>query len=313
LFQVPEPHPLDYDWRFENATVQALGAMIPRLGRMLIVGAPSVARFLQTLDRDMILVDRQPLQGIANHLVREAATFDLPNEPFAAAIIDPPWYPDKWRLWTTWVARAIGLGRDLFVSLWPSEARPNALLEINEIGAWLSDWAEIEWLGVSARYETPIFEQAAISASKDGMLAISPRVGRLLRLRVRRLPPPAQPSEPASTRLRFVIDDYQLGLRLGPGLGGSSSIRALTNKEKWIWPFVSERAPERGLIDLWSSRNEVASVGSPRGLAAAIRTALKKGDRKKDFERALMDFPELLEWQIPRPPHRRILEWHHRQ
>jgi hypothetical protein len=112
--------------------------------------------------------------------------------------------------------------------------------------------------------------------------------------------------------LRFAVDGYQLALRLGADSDDAPTIQALKNAERWIWPFISERAPERSLIDLWSSRNEVARVSNSRNLAAAIRTALK-AERKEEFERALRDFPSLLEWQIPHPPHGRILEWHHQQ
>jgi hypothetical protein len=184
-------------------------------------------------------------------------------------------------------------------------------LEITALNAWLSEWAEIESIQLSVRYDVPIFEEAAISASRDKKLAISPRVGHLLRLRVKRLPRPEQPVEQRDTWLRFVVDDYQLALRLVPDLGKVPAISALKDTERWIWPFVSERAPERNLIDLWSSRNEVATVSSSRDLATAIHTALK-AEREEQFESALRDFPALLEWQIPRPPHRRILEWHHR-
>jgi hypothetical protein len=308
----PEPHPLDYDWRFTHDTVQWLAELAPQHGETLILGAPSVARFLQASKRDVILVDRQPLQGVTKHLARDAATFALPTRAFARAIVDPPWYPHHWRLWTAWVARSIGMDRDIFVSIWPSETRPRAASEINAIDQWLSGWAEIESVPFPVRYETPIFEQAAISASGDGKLTASPGVGRLLRVHVKRLPPAERPLDQHPTWLRFTVNDYQLALRLDPAFAEVPSMRRLAKAHDWIWPFVSERAPERDLIDLWSSRNEVAIVSSSSALAGSIRTAIK-AMTVEEFDKALVNFPGLLEWQIPRPPYRRVLEWYHPQ
>jgi hypothetical protein len=308
----PEPHPLDYDWRFTHATVQWLAELAPQHGETLILGAPTVARFLQASKRDVFLVDRQPLQGVSNHWARDAATFALPNRAFAGAIIDPPWYPQYWRLWVTWVARSVGVDRDIFVSIWPSETRPNAALEINAIDQWLSGWAEIESVPFPMRYETPIFEQAAISAAGNKKFTASPGRGRLLRIHVKRLPPAEPPPVQHPTWLRFTINDYQLALRLGPGFADVPSMRRLSKTQDWIWPFVSKRAPERDLIDLWSSRNEVAIITSSSTLAKSIRMAIK-ATTVEEFERALLNWPGLLEWQIPRPPYRRVLEWHHPQ
>jgi hypothetical protein len=308
----PEPHPLDYDWRFTHDTVQLLAKLAPQQGETLILGAPSVARFLEASGRQVILVDRQPLQGVTKHLARDAATFALSPSVFAGAIVDPPWYPNRWRLWTAWVARSVGIDRDIFVSIWPADTRPSAASEIDSINQWLLNWSEIESLPFPVRYDTPIFERAAISASEDKNLAISPGVGSLLRVRVKRLPPAEGPIEQDPTWLRFIINDYQLALRREPTFGKIPSIHRLRKAHDWTWPFVSERAPERQLISLWSSRNEVAGVSSSSALVASIRTAIKS-TTVEQFEKALIKFPSLLDWQIPRPPYRRVLEWSHPQ
>jgi hypothetical protein len=292
--------------------VQRIAELAPHRGEVLILGAPSVARSLQGSNRTVFLVDRQPIQGVAKHLARDAATFPLPPRSFSGALIDPPWYPHHWRLWTAWVARSIGMGRDIFVSIWPLETRPSAASEINAIHDWLSGWAEIERVPFPVRYETPIFEQAAVSASGDSRLRASPGVGRLLRVHVQRLPAVERPLDQDPSWLRFTINDYQLALRLERNISAPPQMLRVANANEWIWPSVSRRAAKRDLIDLWSSRNEVAIVRGPNVLAAAIRTAIKAATVEQ-FENALVKFPGLLEWQIPRPPYRRVLEWHHPQ
>lgn len=310
----PEPHPLDYDWRFTNDTVEYLAKLAPQHGETLILGAPSVARFLQGSGQHVTLVDRQPLQGVANQIARDPATFDLPSRGFAAAILDPPWYPNCWRLWIAWVARTIGLDRDILASIWPAETRPSAESELARIYQWLLGWSEVERLPSVVRYQTPIFEQAAICASRDKRLAASPGVGHLLRIRATNIPPPEPPVEQRSTWRRFVINDYQLALRCEPSTGDAPSIRRLGEAQHWVWPFVSERAPERNLIGLWSSRNEVAVVSGSSTLASWITAAIKSTTAEQ-FEKTLERFGALalLEWQMPRPPYWRILEWHHPQ
>jgi hypothetical protein len=312
LFESPEPHPLDYDWRFEQNTVQALTDIVPATGRVLIVGAPSVARRVEMSERDVVLVDRQPLQGVANQYVREVASFTIPEESFAAAIVDPPWYPDTWRLWTAWTARFVRPNGELFVSIWPSDTRPHAADEISAIEAWASTWAKIETAALCLNYQIPVFEQAATAVADDKALAHSPRQGSLLRLRIKSVPTLNHGMQARTTWRRFVFNDYQLALRVGPTSNELPTLRALSRAKGWIWPYVSNRAPNRESIDLWSSHNEVAAITNSFEVATAIRNAAHT-QTAEEFERVLMRVPSLLQWQIPRPPYRRILEWHHQQ
>lgn len=308
---LPEPHPLDYDWRFTAETTQCVCELLPKRGRVLAVGAPSIARRIETSGGLVTLIDRQPLQGVRDHRVIEVGTDGLTAELCSAAFVDPPWYSMTLLRWTAWAAKFTALDGILIVSLWPDEVRPNGAEEADHVMKWMAGWSDVEIIPSIPRYERPIFELAALRASTSGFLASSPGEGRLLRLRVRRRPGIPDRSRPDDLWLRYVLDDYQLALRLD-GAKGTPVIRQHPAAAGWIWPYVSNRAPGREMINLWSSHNEVAIVGNPNKFAGALRRAVNT-PTARSFEAELRDQACLLTWDIPRPPYRRLLEWHHVQ
>lgn len=177
---------------------------------------------------------------------------------------------------------------------------------------WVRSWAEVQTLSLVTRYARPMFELAALRVSENGLLAASPGEGRLLRLQVRERPQIPHPTSTGKPWLRFVLNDYQLAVCLAEPDRTSLPMRKHPNAKGWIWPFVSKRAPGRSTINLWSSRNEVAIVENPQLLANALRLALKAPD-PRSFEAGLVGYEGLLEWEIPRPPYRRMFEWQHLQ
>jgi hypothetical protein len=76
-------------------------------GRVLALGAPSVARRLEAEGAIVTLVDRQPMQGVSGHVCSEVENFDV-QDAFDAAIIDPPWYALQLVDWAAVAARAVG-------------------------------------------------------------------------------------------------------------------------------------------------------------------------------------------------------------
>jgi hypothetical protein len=74
---------------------------------------------------------------------------------------------------------------------------------------------------------------------------------------------------------------------------------------------LCQRAPQRDLINLWSSHNEVALKNSHLAVEA-LRKALKASDPEA-FRDQLGLYSQLRDWDIPRPPYRRLLEWQHLQ
>lgn len=306
----PSPHPLDFDWRYDQETTYRLAEMVRGDGPVIALGVPSVARLL---DREMFsvtLVDRQPLQGVQNHVVGPIEDFGAVAE-FRTAVIDSPWYPRQLRDWSRVAARAVGVGRTVFVSVWPDHTRPYAAHELASVLAEVSRWANIERNVATLHYAEPLFEVVARAHESDPQLSRSPLVGELVRLDVRQLPDWDAGSQRREKWLRFTIDDYQLALRIDVATA-RDGIAVIDGADGWQWPYVSARAPCRDQIGLWSSSGEVAAIGDPCAVATTLRTALIK-PHSAGFEVALAAAPQLLSWRIPRPPFRRLIEWQHRQ
>lgn len=306
----PSPHPLDFDWRYDDATAKALATLLQASPPIVAIGAPSVARLLEAAGIDVTLVDRQPIQAMRQHVVCEAADFTA-DRRYRTAIVDPPWYPAQLSSWTEAGARAVGVGGTVFVSIWPNSTRPSAAAEATIALKGFSRWAHIHRNRAMLYYAVPYFETVAREQGEDADLARSPLVGELIRLEVHTIPPVRPRKDAAEQWLRFAIDDYQLAVRCRPG-DGPVRMEPVLSADGWRWPYVSARASGLNQIDIWSSHGEVARLGSSERMISILQRALHtlNGDA---FERALMEAPHLLSWRVPRPPFRRLIEWLHQQ
>jgi hypothetical protein len=113
--------------------VASLCELLPSAGSILAVGAPSIARHLESLGRTVVLVDRQPFQGVKKHHAIEPGSDGVVIERCEAAIVDPPWYPEHLRRWAAWAARIVGPDKDILVSVWPLGMRPGDAEEIRDL------------------------------------------------------------------------------------------------------------------------------------------------------------------------------------
>lgn len=303
----PWPHPLDFDWRYDEATAEALVSRIANLAPIVAIGAPTVVRLFEAAGGDVTLVDRQPIQAVRRHIVCDAADF-VADRNYRAALVDPPWYPAQLTCWSEVAARAVGPGGTVFVSVWPDVTRPSAAAELALIFNRFSQWAEISRNTATLHYVTPLFETVARKHGGTTQLSRSPLIGELVRLDVRTSPPVAVPKMAADKWLRLTIDDYQLAIRDRPGTG-PIRMEPVASADGWHWPYVSARAPGIDQIDIWSSHGEVATFGSSGRVIDIVRQAVSAPDADA-FERALIDVPALLAWRVPRPPYRRVIEWH---
>ncbi len=309
---LPEPHPLDFDWRFTSETVEEFVALIGKKKGLLAVGTPSIARRFCLLGREVVLVDRQPFHFEGNHSQVEIDSNTPEIAGFCTAVVDPPWYPEHVMTWIAWSARSVGLGGQIYASIWPPDTRPAGESEFKEVIKWLEGWSTVSLHNQHPRYDLPLFESGSMQAGLNQDLSISPRIGRLLKINVRSLPEVPPLENKKEKWLRFVFDDYQLALRLRQENSTGPAIYPVPGIENCRWPYVSRRAPGRDLIDIWSSRNEVAVVTGSEKVADILRqVALAKSQAA--FHTALSAVPLLANWKIPRPPYRRVSEWAHLQ
>ncbi len=307
---LPSPHPLDYDWRFDSSTAKKITEMLSGANSVLALGAPTVARLLEAAGKNVTLVDRQPIQAVRDHIV--SAVEDFVSEPiFDAAIIDPPWYPTHLEAWTRIAGRSVRIGAPILLSTWPKDTRPSAETELTEVFGYFSTWSAIERNVGQVRYIEPSFESVARRISDSRRLSRSPLRGELVHLRVKCHPDPLLKRNTGTVWHRFVINQYQLAVRLGEQ-ASPSGIRPLPMATGWLWPFVSARATGVENISIWSSGGEVGIVGDTETTIGAIRNALDCQNIGA-FEQKLAKVPELLEWRLPRPPYERLIEWQHLQ
>lgn len=312
MVELPEPHPLDFDWRFTASTIKEISELLPRLLPVLAVGAPSLARALQGEGRDVLLIDRQPIQGVRSHLPIEVGSVLAAKGLPSFAVVDPPWYPADLTRWIAWVANLVGAEGSIIVSIWPESTRATAADEVDSFFRWCSAWAKVELLTMVPQYETPVFEKESILFSSVNDLSRSPGFGRLIKIRVLDIPKIPREQRTQSSWLRFILNNYQLALRLDLQEPTKPALVPHPQSIGWRWPFVSRRAPEREMISLWSSRNEVAIINNSNDLASCLRSAFK-ADNGADFLQLLGAYPSLLEWELPKPPYWRYLEWCHQQ
>jgi hypothetical protein len=308
--EVPEPHPLDFDWRFTAAAARLLAGMAARRSPALCVGTPSVARLLETGGRDVLLVDRQPFQPVRSKVSADPSTDDPLSSSFSVAVVDPPWYPEVYRRWIAWAAAHVGEGGEILASLWTIETRPGAADERDEVLEWIASWAGVEIEAGALEYLTPAFETAAALARGDAPPVSELRKGDLLLIRQSATPALPPPLNVRESWARFVFNDYQLALRVRAGDTRPARLLSVRGAEGWVWPSVSRRARGREMIDLWSSGNEVATIeGSPevlRQLRSLIQTdGAALGHPASEVLRTLAC------WRLPAGPYQRRMEWMH--
>ena len=184
---IASPHPLDFDWRFDEPSVTKLSELM-RDRNVLALGTPSLARRIEARGGRVTLVDWQPVQNVHNQLVADVPTLNLPEGSFDVAIADPPWYPRDLIDWASAGGRAIRPGGEVLVPAWPPETRPGAAADLSRAIAEFVDWADVTELPIELTYDAPPFELIAHEVSDNGPLARSPRHGRLLRLMGRHRP-----------------------------------------------------------------------------------------------------------------------------
>lgn len=308
----PSPHPLDFDWRFRPETVDQICEMLSSAVPTLTVGAPSIARELERVGQDVLLVDRQPFQNVRNQIAAEIGGALPSAGSFRQAVIDPPWYPGELKNWVTWAGGSVRKGGAIFVSIWPDDVRPQGATEALDFVRWVERWADVEVLPTVPLYEEPPFERHALEFSNGSAFSMSPRRGRILKLTVKSVPEQTFHEKKTMNEewVRFVLNDYQLAIKLVREGNVPASLSPHPNSIGWHWPYVSRRAPDRHLIGLWSSDNEVAVLQRPTELLGVLRAAFSQKSIK-DFESALGEYNSLREWAIPRPPYKRIFEWRH--
>lgn len=320
--ELPEPHPHDFDWRFDPKTIRNLVEMLiaesRHEGSILLLGAPSLFIELAKLHDapHVTLIDWSPELISRLNQYRLPKSFTAINNNLSSHVLwkseqqaevvlcDPPWYPEYYAAFLAQAAQATKVGALVAISLFPINTRLNAATErwkILEIAQRLGlhpQSIETAKLG----YETPLFERVSLRSSGIEIDA-NWRKGDLVLFRKVNHPKPevilevsaSPPVEIAEMEkwAEFLIDRYKIKLR-GP-FDDYSEVPELNSLEKDnILPTVSRRYQRRGLIDLWLWDNRVFAVKGKASFKAALNMlagkALSNNDDKvsePNYKRAL--------------------------
>lgn len=253
----PDPHPLDYDWRFTSETADYIASLC-KDEPILAIGVPTVAIKLDDENRNVTLVDWHPIQVAKQHLHIDVNISPPYKSNYRYVVMDPPWYLDIYYRWLSWAANSSSEGCIILLSIWPNNTRPNAEKEKNELFSWIESWGNISIHENLLSYETPVFEKKTLIRETNG----NTRKGDLAVIKVNSHPKLLHYTPTGDTWHRYIFNDYQIAIKENKKNNELTnlSINKIENANGWVWPYVSKRAFGREKINLWSSDNEVGTV-----------------------------------------------------
>jgi hypothetical protein len=163
---LPEPNPVNYDWRFDKDTLSYLMNLVKISGckRIALFGVPSLFLLLKNLDLEVYLFDiNETLERYFKSdrvWIGDLNTLNVKNyELFDCVIMDPPWYLQYYE---TWLAKANKIIRPdglIMSTLFEYLLRPNAKKELSRITHIAEDYGSYQIHKKAVVYETPRFEK----------------------------------------------------------------------------------------------------------------------------------------------------------
>ncbi len=272
----PEPHPVDYDWRFSETTATNLADLLDsQKGAIACLGSPTLFSSLKKRGRRSVLIDRN--RYLSDSYGRQGVqTLDILTDPplpemlFDVVFMDPPWYPDHMHWWLAWASRIVAENGFIFSTVFPPWTRPTAGKERSTLFQVMERMGKLANLDLILQYETPLFEAETYKVCKVER-GRSWRTGQLVVIEAaNRAPYPERPREQAWRRFLFGTQVVMLRERRDVNLAPPVLVPIYRNGCK-VLRSVSRRHRPRRRIDLWTSRNRVFSIS---GNATALRGSL---------------------------------------
>ncbi len=297
---LPEPHPLDYDWRFDRATTKTLVDLVMTecysQGSVLLIGAPSVfielsrrknAPYTTLIDGSSELIDYLNRLGLPKSL--KAIACDLmsdslwePDRQINIVVCDPPWYTEYYAVFLAQASYATSIGAIIAVSLLPINTRPRAIQdrwEIIEIAHKLG--LHIQHIeSAKVRYQTPGFEAASLYSAgintngdwRQGDLVIFRKTDNPTQKTVLDILASAR-SYTGEDRewAEILLGTYKVKLR-GPFDDYDSQPAVISIEKEDTLPTVSRRYAGRKAVDIWFWDNRVFGLKGKASFWAALHT-----------------------------------------
>lgn len=268
LLDSPEPHPIDFDWRFNKSTAETLAEFIALSAhRIACFGTPTIFESLVRRQKETLLIDRNPfLFPTNNSICRSDITSDLSTFPagtFDTVVIDAPWYNDHMLTWFGKALEILETGGRIIFTTFPRLTRPSAEFERSELFRNLESLGKISPLEIGAAYETPLFELETLRAL--GLPALhSWRRTDFLSLRVHTQRPFTVQKMATPQWHRFVVGKQVIAVKNDAPSEQIGPLEPLYEDGSFVLKSVSARDPMRNRINVWTSRNRCLRVrGTP--------------------------------------------------
>jgi Probable N6-adenine methyltransferase len=280
---LPEPHPVDFDWRFTTKTLADLGKYInaSELENVAVLGAPTLYRYLRDSGINAHLFDKNPYivrhfkaTGYSTVTQSDLFKFSDFSAQFQWAIADPPWYIEHYYAFLKAGSKLLAKEGKLLLSVLPRLTRlsaPRDRLNIIELaGKFGFDLTEVR--PAALRYASPPFEIEALHA--EGLALDDWRTGDIfcftLRCHPLQEPEPHKPTDEDNWHV------FQLGTTIVK-IKDEQRLESEAFDYRPVSPTgsvrlrsVSRRSPVRSKINLWTSRNIALAVSKPGALSEAL-------------------------------------------
>jgi hypothetical protein len=277
----PELHPLDFEWYFTRASAASVAIRFEDSGQpLLCLGAPTVAQEAASRGIEVSLVDRNPLVAERLRASSRVAVelHDLhqafrPARRYSGVFFDAPWYEAEILCWLWQASRVVVCGGLIAFALFPSLVRPSADRERRTILDVARTLGRVSVEESSLRYETPLFEAESLRALNVPILRTWRQADLVVVHDVTQTtfqPPPIVPSN-GSWRA-WTLGQQVVKLRI-PSQGRVEGISPVPGTRDLVYTTVSQRDPSRELIDIWTSRNRVATVDASERVADLLEAA----------------------------------------
>ena len=263
----PNPHQLDFDWRFTDSSIFAISERIGRCENLLLIGCPSLMETSYSKISAGLLFERNPNRAPVEkfRVIRDDIRFYEARSHYSGlfdtAVVDAPWYPNEFLCWIKLALAYTKRGGSILFVLWPETTRPTSKEEHHFIFSVLNKIGDIKALG-TVSYDAPPFELASLRGAEH-----SPnysREGLIFSLIKRTDSFTAVTSFKKSEAVwrRYELFSQQLAIKLNP-----SELGRPKSPDFVIEPFVlantSRRNPELQKINIWTSDNIAGKLRNP--------------------------------------------------
>jgi SAM-dependent methyltransferase len=282
---IPEPHPLDYDWRFTTLSLSVLAGVLDELGtdRIAALGAPTLYLHLWRSGKTASLFDQNArlLDQFRKAGMESLVCCDLLNHPpfkaqFDAVVADPPWYLDHYTAFIGTAHQLLAVGGFLLISVLPRLTRPTASHDRKRILDFANDlgFDLLQVMPAILSYSSPPFEVSSLKAV--GLWSGNWRTGDLFIFKKTTRQPKEMVNASVADRdewASFAVGSTSVRVKRSTGRVGRLLFEPASLTGDVYLHSVSRRSPARSSIDLWTSRNLALKITRPEYLAEVLLLA----------------------------------------